>query len=69
MTSSDVANYLYEVGSNERKLEYCRQILASNPNFTPEAVFNFSATQSRSNLSKAEFADLLKTLGVACTPQ
>lgn len=35
MSSEDVALYLYEVGSNERKLEYCRQILAANPNFTP----------------------------------
>lgn len=35
MSSEDIAKYLNEVGSNERRLEYCRQILASNTNFIP----------------------------------
>lgn len=52
MSSSDIAAYLYEVGSNERKLEYCRQILASNPSFVPESIFNLNASQLRSTISK-----------------
>lgn len=70
MSSQDVAAYLYEVGANERKLEYCRQILASNPNCIPQAIFNLSTPQQPKNtLSKKEFIDLISTLCIACNPQ
>jgi hypothetical protein len=57
------------VGANERKLEYCRQILAANTAFTPDAVFNLNAAQLRSSLSRGEFVDLVKSLGISSTQQ
>ena len=52
MQSESVAAYLYQVGDNERKLEYCRQMLATNPYFMPECVFNLKDKMNTNTQSK-----------------
>ena len=52
MSSQDVAIYLYEIGSNERKLEYCRQILANSTSFIPEALFSVNFSEPKATISK-----------------
>lgn len=69
MSSENVAKYLYEVGSNERKLEYCRQILASNPNFIPECVYNLKDPLNINTQTKSEFIENVRSLSLGCNPQ
>ena len=61
--------YLCEVASNERKLEYCRQILAANTNFIPEAIFSLNSPQPRTSISRNDFVELLKSLALSSSQQ
>ena len=69
MSSSDIALYLTEVASNERKLEYCRQILAANTNFIPEAIFSINSPQPRTSISRSDFVELLRSLALSSSQQ
>ena len=69
MQSQAVAAYIYQVGDNQRRTEYCRQLLVSNPNFIPECVFNLKDRMNTNTQSKIQFINNLKNLELGCSEQ
>lgn len=59
MSSEDVVVYLTEVGSNQRKLEYVRQILSTKHCFMPQSIFRLKAEKSKNIMTKHQFFHLV----------
>lgn len=59
MSSEDVVVYLTEVGSNQRKLEYVRQILSLKHCFMPQSVFRLKAEKSKNIMTRLQFFNLV----------
>lgn len=51
MSSHTIADYLVELGANERKLNYCREILISNTTFNPFSLFQKYAVTHKSQIT------------------
>ncbi len=51
MSSHTIANYLVEIAANYRKINYCREILASNHLFNPNSLFQKYALSQKTQIT------------------
>jgi hypothetical protein len=53
MSSHTIAEYLVELAANQRKLNYCREIIASNTLFNPPSLFQKYAQTHKNQITIA----------------